>query len=118
MPTRRASPSIGALCLYTRDDAAAALDLFRPVACETPVEAAPGIYAELLSAGHIAGSASADVTVDGGILGASSSAAMSDGRTIRSCIPGDAVVGRRHRRRVHLRQPRPRASRRGARADG
>jgi len=54
-----------ALPLYTRDDAAAALDLFRPVEYGTTVDVTQGIHAELVSAGHIVGSASAIVTVDG-----------------------------------------------------
>lgn len=49
--------------LYTRDDAEAALDLFRPVEYGATVEVTPGIRAELVSAGHIVGSASAVVTV-------------------------------------------------------
>jgi metallo-beta-lactamase family protein len=53
-----------ALPLYTRDDAAAALDLFRPLEYGTTVDVAPGIHAELVSAGHIVGSASAVLTVD------------------------------------------------------
>jgi metallo-beta-lactamase family protein len=53
-----------ALPLYTRDDAAAALELFRPVEYGTTVDVAPGIHAQLVSAGHIVGSASAVVTVD------------------------------------------------------
>lgn len=54
-----------ALPLYTRDDAAAALDLFRPVEFAETVEMAAGIHAELVPAGHIVGSASAVLTVDG-----------------------------------------------------
>lgn len=54
-----------ALPLYTRDDAAAALELFRPTDYGTAAAVAPGIAVELVSAGHIAGSASAIVTIDG-----------------------------------------------------
>ncbi|MDE3085685.1 MAG: MBL fold metallo-hydrolase [Acidobacteriota bacterium] len=54
-----------ALPLYTRDDAAASLDLFHPVEFGRTVEVSAGFHAELLPAGHIVGSASAVVTVDG-----------------------------------------------------
>lgn len=54
-----------ALPLYTEEDAEAALARFRPVPFGTPVEVASGVQAELVPAGHIAGSASALVTVGG-----------------------------------------------------
>ncbi len=54
-----------ALPLYTSDDAAAAIKLFRPVEYGRSVEAAPGIHVELVPAGHIIGSASAVLSVDG-----------------------------------------------------
>ncbi len=54
-----------ALPLYTSEDAAAALERFRPAEYATRAEVAPGIEAELVPAGHIVGSASALVTVDG-----------------------------------------------------
>jgi metallo-beta-lactamase family protein len=43
--------------LYTEDDAAAVLPLFKPVAYEKEIEVAPGIHATFLDAGHILGSA-------------------------------------------------------------
>lgn len=52
-----------ALPLFTRDDAAAAIERLRPVDYGKPVELATNIHAELFSAGHILGSASALVTV-------------------------------------------------------
>ncbi len=55
-----------ALPLYTRDDADAALGLLRPATYGTPTEVAPGVSVELVNAGHIVGSASALVAVDGG----------------------------------------------------
>lgn len=51
--------------LYTGDDAAAASERFRPVPYREQVEAAPGVRVELFTAGHIVGSASALVTVEG-----------------------------------------------------
>lgn len=53
-----------ALPLYTRDDAAAALERFRPVAYGTRTEVVPGFHAELVSAGHIVGSASVLLTLE------------------------------------------------------
>ncbi len=55
-----------ALPLYTQDDAAHVLEQFRPVPYGRRTEIAPGIHVELISAGHIVGSASALVEVDGG----------------------------------------------------
>ncbi|MDA8290435.1 MAG: MBL fold metallo-hydrolase [Actinomycetota bacterium] len=54
-----------ALPLFTRDDAATALSLFRPAGYGERVEVAPGLDAELVSAGHIVGSASVLLRVDG-----------------------------------------------------
>lgn len=54
-----------ALPLYTRDDAVAALDRLRPLGYAKPTEVAPGVHAELVSAGHIVGSASVLLTLDG-----------------------------------------------------
>ena len=54
-----------ALPLYTRDDAAAALDRLLPVSYGAPTEVAPGVHAELVSAGHIVGSASVLLSLDG-----------------------------------------------------
>lgn len=54
-----------ALPLYTGEDAAAVLERFRPADYHAPVEVGSGIAVELVSAGHIVGSASALVTVDG-----------------------------------------------------
>lgn len=53
-----------ALPLYTSEDAAAVMPLFRTVAFETPVEVADGVTVRLVPAGHILGSASAHLTVD------------------------------------------------------
>ena len=52
-----------ALPLYTSDDAAATLPLFRSVAFDTPVEVAAGITAQFTPAGHILGSTSVHLTV-------------------------------------------------------
>ena len=52
-----------ALPLYTSDDAAATLPLFRPVAFDTPVDVAEGITAQFTPAGHILGSASVHLTI-------------------------------------------------------
>ncbi len=54
-----------ALPLYTGEDAAAVLERFRTVDYHTSTEVADGIRVELRSAGHIVGSASALVTLDG-----------------------------------------------------
>jgi Cft2 family RNA processing exonuclease len=43
--------------LYTEDDAAAVLPLFRPVDYEAEIDVAPGVHATFLDAGHILGSA-------------------------------------------------------------
>jgi metallo-beta-lactamase family protein len=43
--------------LYTEDDAAAVLPLFKPVDYDQELEVAPGIHATFLDAGHILGSA-------------------------------------------------------------
>jgi metallo-beta-lactamase family protein len=43
--------------LYTEDDAAAVLPLFRPVDYEAEIEVGPGVHATFLDAGHILGSA-------------------------------------------------------------
>ena len=55
-----------ALALYTEDDAWAALDLLRPQAFDERFAPAPGVTAEFRPAGHILGSASVRVTLDGG----------------------------------------------------
>ena len=54
-----------ALPLYTSEDAAAVLEHFRPAEYHTPVEVGDGVSVELVSAGHIVGSASALVTIEG-----------------------------------------------------
>jgi metallo-beta-lactamase family protein len=53
--------------LYTEDDAAAVLPLFRAVDYEQEVEVAPGVHATFLDAGHILGSAMIRLRIqDGG----------------------------------------------------
>jgi metallo-beta-lactamase family protein len=54
-----------ALPLYTSGDAEQALGLFRAVPMRAPVAIAPGVSATFRSAGHILGSATVTVTVDG-----------------------------------------------------
>ncbi|MDA8309896.1 MAG: MBL fold metallo-hydrolase [Actinomycetota bacterium] len=54
-----------ALPLYTGEDAAAVFERFRPVDYHAPLQVADGLVVELVSAGHIVGSASALVTIDG-----------------------------------------------------
>jgi metallo-beta-lactamase family protein len=56
-----------ALPLYTRDDARRAVDLLRPVPFGERTEIADGVHATLQRAGHILGSASVVVDLDGGI---------------------------------------------------
>ena len=51
--------------LFTRDDARAILEAFRPVAFGAPVEVADGVRALFRPAGHILGSASIRIEVDG-----------------------------------------------------
>ncbi len=55
-----------ALALYTEDDAWAALDLLEPQSFEQPFTAASGVTVEFRPAGHILGSASMRVSLDGG----------------------------------------------------
>lgn len=54
--------------LYTAADAERAVDLARPVALEDGFAAAPGIEAKLWNAGHILGSASAELVAGGARL--------------------------------------------------
>jgi metallo-beta-lactamase family protein len=54
-----------ALPLYTSEDAAAVPERFRPTDYHAPIQVGDGIAVELVNAGHIVGSASALVTVDG-----------------------------------------------------
>jgi metallo-beta-lactamase family protein len=54
-----------ALPLYTTADAEQALGRFRTVAMHTPTEVAPGIAATFRSAGHILGSATVTLALDG-----------------------------------------------------
>ncbi len=54
-----------ALPLYTKDDALSALELFRPIEYGKGADLVSGISVELVPVGHIVGSASAIVTVDG-----------------------------------------------------
>jgi metallo-beta-lactamase family protein len=54
-----------ALPSCTGEDAAAVFELFRPVDYHAPLKVAEGVVVELVSAGHIVGSASALVTIDG-----------------------------------------------------
>jgi metallo-beta-lactamase family protein len=51
--------------LYTRDDAVASLKQLRGVAYDTPIEVADGVRATFLPAGHILGSATITIEVDG-----------------------------------------------------
>lgn len=55
-----------ALPLYTTADAEAALPLFTPARFDEPFTAAEGIVATLVPAGHILGSASVHLDIDGG----------------------------------------------------
>jgi len=54
-----------ALPLYTEESARRAVGRFRPVGYGRPVEAAPGVTVSLQPAGHILGSATVAVTIDG-----------------------------------------------------
>jgi metallo-beta-lactamase family protein len=54
-----------ALPLYTEDDGRAAADLVQPVDLTAPCEVAPGVVLTLRPAGHILGSATAELLVDG-----------------------------------------------------
>lgn len=49
--------------IYTAEDAAACLRLFRPVACGAWVPVAPGVRSRFWNAGHLLGSASVEVEV-------------------------------------------------------
>lgn len=51
--------------LYTRDDAIACLKQFRGVSYDTRIEVAAGVWATFRSAGHILGSATIAIEVDG-----------------------------------------------------
>lgn len=50
--------------LYTQEDVDAVRPLFRAVQYDQPTEVAPGVTARLVDAGHILGSASAELTVE------------------------------------------------------
>lgn len=54
-----------ALPLYTRADAEASLDLFRPVDFDSPLHVAPGISCRFSRAGHLLGAASVRIEHDG-----------------------------------------------------
>lgn len=54
-----------ALPLYTQVDAREAVERFRPVPFDVPVEVAPGVHARFQRAGHILGSAGVTLEVDG-----------------------------------------------------
>jgi metallo-beta-lactamase family protein len=54
-----------ALSLFTEHDAETILESFRGVAYDAPIEVAPGVRASFQSAGHILGSASVVLEIDG-----------------------------------------------------
>lgn len=81
--------------LYTEEDALAVADRFRPVAFGTPTELAAGVTVTLRPAGHILGSATAEVVVTSGGGGGGSGAAGVGGGTTphRLLFSGDLGRG-------------------------
>src|SRR5512133_577950 len=67
--------------LYTQEDAAEVIPMFKPVSYDVPFEAAKGVRARFVDAGHILGSAAVDLEIE------------EKGRKVRLWFSGD--IGRR-----------------------
>ncbi len=78
--SKRGEPPVDPL--YTQEDAANVLPMFKPVSYNQPFEAANGISARFVDAGHILGSAAVDLEI------------QEKGRKIRLWFSGD--IGRRN----------------------